>query len=381
MPEGYYTVKTGDSPASIAGDVYGDQRMFAEIMKANGGVALKPGMRIVLPRKIETPFVSNELAAAVGLATSGQVADAYKPDSEQLSSYGNMNWTPSQAMGNQEWAQAHARGQAGNLENGRLPGSFVPSGASSAVNAPVGGIRGVASGQGMGWNQPIQTNVKGGGQLPIPPNITGGGIGTPPPQDNKARRESFPSAYSAQSGKGAIGLNQRTQATPNFSTPNYGQIFNQNATTRGLMDAFRQAQTFASNIVRGVQNSPLFKGNAPMPKYGGENVGVTGNATPAVSPAISPTPSPDSGISGAANTANNNITAVVQNATPTEWEDVFRNVDWMAVRAGLAVPPPYNYPSYGQFSPYYQEGNQGASQTQSMNFGLMGNMNTRLASG
>lgn len=52
MPVQTYTVKGGDNLFSIAGSVYGNQRMFAEIMRLNGltsGV-IRPGMVLKLPQ-------------------------------------------------------------------------------------------------------------------------------------------------------------------------------------------------------------------------------------------------------------------------------------------------------------------------------------------
>ncbi len=65
-----YVVKPGESYASIAGKVYGDQRMFAELMKANGIYVLHPGDVLDLPPAYKDPFVSNVLAQAVGMAPS-----------------------------------------------------------------------------------------------------------------------------------------------------------------------------------------------------------------------------------------------------------------------------------------------------------------------
>lgn len=64
-----YTVKTGDSWEKIAGEVYGDQRMFLELHKANQGIyVLQPGQVLDLPPAYENPFVSNEAAMAEGMA-------------------------------------------------------------------------------------------------------------------------------------------------------------------------------------------------------------------------------------------------------------------------------------------------------------------------
>jgi hypothetical protein len=88
----YYTVKQGDSPASIAGNIYGDQRMFADILAYNGNSPLHPGMRIYLPPKRNNPGVSDLTAAGWGMATSKQIATAYT--NKDLDVNGKMNWTP-----------------------------------------------------------------------------------------------------------------------------------------------------------------------------------------------------------------------------------------------------------------------------------------------
>jgi len=71
-----YTVKSGDSWAKIAGDVYGNQRMYIELMKANGDInMLKPGQTIYLPSKManEDIYISDSMAQASGMATSGEL--------------------------------------------------------------------------------------------------------------------------------------------------------------------------------------------------------------------------------------------------------------------------------------------------------------------
>lgn len=66
MPD--YVVKKGDSWAKIAGQMLGDQRMFAELMRANPNIAMmKPGQTLKLPNKRDNPFVSNTEAAVSGM--------------------------------------------------------------------------------------------------------------------------------------------------------------------------------------------------------------------------------------------------------------------------------------------------------------------------
>ena len=64
-----YTVKGGDSYFSIAGKVLGNQRFFEQILKANGGVDLHPGMVIKIP-SVDTekePVVSFDAVAFTSL--------------------------------------------------------------------------------------------------------------------------------------------------------------------------------------------------------------------------------------------------------------------------------------------------------------------------
>lgn len=61
---GSYVVQPGDSPASMAGKFWGDQRQFVEIIRANGGrVMFHPGETIQVPDKpsVAVPVISEEL--------------------------------------------------------------------------------------------------------------------------------------------------------------------------------------------------------------------------------------------------------------------------------------------------------------------------------
>lgn len=78
-----YTVKAGDSWAKIAGEIYGDQRMFEELMRGNKNVSmLRAGQTLVLPGKRSNPYVSDFGAAATGMATefSPEGAALNRPD-------------------------------------------------------------------------------------------------------------------------------------------------------------------------------------------------------------------------------------------------------------------------------------------------------------
>lgn len=135
-----YTVAPGDSYERIARLMYGDGRMFAELMAANGGVPLHPGMQLVLPPKIDNPFVSNEKAAEFGMATAQQYADMYKAGG------GKVNWTKDLAAMNRKWAQDNYYGIAPGLVNGQLPtgynGAQMVSGSGTLTGGPTGGLSG-----------------------------------------------------------------------------------------------------------------------------------------------------------------------------------------------------------------------------------------------
>ena len=130
MPQ-YYTVKGGESWASIARDQLGNERAFADLMALNNAATLRPGMQIQMPGRVaENPFVSNELAAALGMATSGQVADWYAKPTNNPKFGMSTEWMRDQTQGwmNQEWAKDYAARAAGPLVNGRLPMGYRPAG-------------------------------------------------------------------------------------------------------------------------------------------------------------------------------------------------------------------------------------------------------------
>lgn len=70
---GKYTVQSGDSYFSIAGDIYGDQSFFEQLQLYNPGIkSLRAGMTIKLPRFAgnRRPSVSYRAASEAGLDTS-----------------------------------------------------------------------------------------------------------------------------------------------------------------------------------------------------------------------------------------------------------------------------------------------------------------------
>jgi hypothetical protein len=121
----YYTVQQGDSWDSIARDVMGNERAFQVVGQANGWTTLHPGMRIFVPAlHTATPTVTDELAAAFGMATSGQIHTAYGPTHPNAQATG-MSFPTLNANTNKAWATFHSQGLADPLYNGNIPDSFV----------------------------------------------------------------------------------------------------------------------------------------------------------------------------------------------------------------------------------------------------------------
>lgn len=79
LPQKKYTVKKGDNYMTIAQEMYDDQELAGNIVKANPFIrALKPGMIIDLPRDTRSPQatsdINREIEASLGLSP-GQAAD------------------------------------------------------------------------------------------------------------------------------------------------------------------------------------------------------------------------------------------------------------------------------------------------------------------
>ena len=134
-----YTVKTGDSWAKIAGKVYGDQRMFLELAKANQGVyVLQAGMVLDLPPAYEDPFVSNEAAMAQGMAPSTAFDESgkLKEGWTQTPTGGYTNAPLTSALTAPTLGGAGATSPSGLT----LPSGTVPGGAPTVPGgAPTGG--------------------------------------------------------------------------------------------------------------------------------------------------------------------------------------------------------------------------------------------------
>lgn len=145
-----YTVQAGDSWAKIAGKLYGNQRMFKELMAANPQLKyLRPGQKINLAqyKQNEDIFISNAAAQAMGMATSGEVADFYSQNAD-AQKYGMTNilranqqaaWNAGQTFdtntpaATQWWQRTPAQGPVGMPQPGLYP---RPAFTRAAENAP-----------------------------------------------------------------------------------------------------------------------------------------------------------------------------------------------------------------------------------------------------
>lgn len=103
------TVESGESWASIAKKVYGDERMYEELMRANKDKSmLKSGQTLVLPQKQKNPYVSKFGAASVGMATQFDAqgnplnagAPVVAPGTNVMSPYGMWKAQSAAASGN-----------------------------------------------------------------------------------------------------------------------------------------------------------------------------------------------------------------------------------------------------------------------------------------
>lgn len=102
-----WAVEGGDNLAAIAKKVYGDERMFAEILRLNGGSTLiRPGMVLKLPTLNRNVFISNDAASDMNMMTTDQLRGFYKQEGNDASAtawISNLqggaaaNWQKSQA--------------------------------------------------------------------------------------------------------------------------------------------------------------------------------------------------------------------------------------------------------------------------------------------
>ena len=87
-------VKGGDSWAKLAKELYGDERMMGELMRANKGVLnLRPGQKLVLPNKVDNPFVSFAQAAYGAGTIEGKKPGSSQNTADLISKmYGGADW-------------------------------------------------------------------------------------------------------------------------------------------------------------------------------------------------------------------------------------------------------------------------------------------------
>jgi len=92
----YWRVGTGDNVAKIAEQVYGNQRMMAEIIRLNGGVSmLKPGMILRLPNFKDNKdiYISNDWASNMGMATTDELKSFYTANPGAYGTGAKATWT------------------------------------------------------------------------------------------------------------------------------------------------------------------------------------------------------------------------------------------------------------------------------------------------
>lgn len=192
----YYVVEGGDSWERIAKYVYGNARMFGDLMRANGNIrgGLRPGMVLRLPseRKGVSPFVSSAQAAGQGMATYEQYQAGYNPATNRYEgAYGQPGGAAAKpatagvnqaGILNQDWVNGPP--QAAPLYTTPLPGAVASEqgkfggtgSATTPTTTPAGSTYkppanvAAAARPGKTPNQPTQTLAAQLGLLPGGPN-------------------------------------------------------------------------------------------------------------------------------------------------------------------------------------------------------------------
>ena len=195
----YWQVGTGDNVAKIAEQVYGNQRMMAEIIRLNGGVSmLRPGMVLRLPNFKENKniYISNDWAANMGMATTDELKSFYSANpgpygtgakatgSAQFSPEAGYGWGSSSAQADVLARQKQAAQglAANNVTGGR--GTMVPDyAARTAYRAPGTMVAATPTGydpnmRGRGYVAPVTGEVARGTTIKNyspaqQPNMTG----------------------------------------------------------------------------------------------------------------------------------------------------------------------------------------------------------------
>jgi hypothetical protein len=378
----YVTVGQNDSYESIAKEMYGDSRMFAQIMQANGGNPLQPGMQLYMPLQTGTPFVSNELAASMGMATSGQFATAYKSGDM---TYGKMNWSLEQAMTNEQWASDWQKGLASPLKYGNLPTGYSPGGtvpaaintggralpsvgsglstrksSSAFLNKNVSQITKPLVGSGWGGNQTMPTLVpalvprKSSNQFLL---------------KNAARIKPEPNSIGPAEPNSIGPAQPRIVPSPTSAPPGAGG---------GITPPAKTNMEFWANIF-GQVGTPTTASGRPM---------VSGTPT-AQSPNAGTSATTPQTSSGAAEDLSGGYTPLIEekissgNMTPAELAVTYSGIDWWAVRKALTIQDPHQYQRWG----YSFSGGGGGSvapitETNAQSaLGYLGFINTNVSSG
>lgn len=139
-----YVVREGDSWASIAGDVYGDQRMFADLITGNPSAAygqLQPGQKIRLVDKKDRPAIAEH-----GYTDSDGV---YHPSVWELAKAGAYGGQPAPApAGQYGWAPSQFQSPDRQEESAAAAGVFYSPGGSQTQ---YGGESGLVQGGNGQW--------------------------------------------------------------------------------------------------------------------------------------------------------------------------------------------------------------------------------------
>ena len=296
-----WIVKGGDNVAKIARDVYGNERMMAEIMRLNGGVkTLRPGMVLRLPaaKKNSDIFISNDWAANMGMATNDQVAQWY----DQNPNAGGMTASWNAAGGG--WKNSIAGGGPGlnpGIQNGALvPNPSGPSNAwgnnLDALGAMQGGTANTSNPYGsnadaiaaMRANAARSTNANRPQQAPAIPGMNKPYwqlANTPPAlspnadiYDNK-----FPRGSGLMDGR-YMGGSHRNAPPVSSSSPN-ADIYQNNPYGYGnpLDTVYRNRGFLRNNTLSAFQNDPF-----AAPSFTGENNQKRNNQNPVTPSAQQP---------------------------------------------------------------------------------------------
>lgn len=171
---GSYTVKPGESWASIAGSIYGNQRWLVELAQKNGGInrVLHPGDVIDAP-DFDTntqPVITNEQWAAVPTgfsngqaqygnsgAASGPAVPSFKPPA--VPAFGTTKGNGNKPYGPtppKTWGDYWQTTGGGQTMTGAGPA--LPGGTGYGGTAPTNGVPSAARQQGTGTQGPYKTN-------------------------------------------------------------------------------------------------------------------------------------------------------------------------------------------------------------------------------